>query len=170
MMSQATISASFHKIRKELADKHPQHSEMLAMAKLEFNLKIKSTYGQYRVRTNTVIIMPNSFVESEVAKMEDTIRHELAHGAVHTTYKVRKQSHGREWKAMARLFGATPLASSKKLSDEAKANQNYKYELRLGTELINGYHRKPKWAGNVTTISLKGRPDTKGKLKLIQMR
>lgn len=103
--------------------------------------------------------LSESFVENNtVAVVENTIRHEIAHVLVG-----RGHGHGSVWKRMAVRCGAEPKATT----SEAVQSKG-KYTLKFNDEVLQEFYRRPKWSRNVEGISIQGRPETLGKLTLVQ--
>lgn len=99
--------------------------------------------------------------------IEQILLHEIAHAMT------RGDGHGKVWRACAKSLGVRNPRSRMKLSVDLD-DMGYKYAMVIDGEednIIRGYHRKPSrnFIASLPMRSLKSRPDTKGKLKVIRL-
>lgn len=134
----------------------------------EYNLTEKGWSFLYNTRRRSLglcnymkrtIELSHQFTSSnDRATVEDTIRHEIAHALVGSGH-----GHGAVWKRMAVKVGANPRSTK---SDIVQTKG--KYTLIYEGEAVEELYRRPKWANRVHNVSLTGRPETLGKMKLIK--
>jgi predicted SprT family Zn-dependent metalloprotease len=167
MISIIKIQHEYNLVCHDLKEKFPHYAKTIRAVYLSTNGSKKTVFGTYNRIHHKVTIYPHMYVSDDIVKLRDTIRHELAHAVNHK--QLGGRGHDRSWKSVARQFGADPRATHK-VSRAVYDSIDYKYRLMFGDEFIRGYHRRPKWAGRVKSIRLPTRPETDGKLILVQMR
>ena len=129
--------------------------------KFEWNNR-KGAFGVCNFSKKT-IFLSRHFTQIENADhVRDTILHEIAHAIAGCA-----AGHGREWREAARRIGlADPTRCSKSSNPEAMA-ASYRYAIMYEDKIIKGYHRRPTI--DLTGRYLNGRPETKGKLRIVQL-
>lgn len=88
--------------------------------------------------------------------------HEIAHALDcerNGLQSVMKDPHGPEWQAICMEIGARP-------EEYSSLELKHKWEIRYNDTVIAKYHKKPKYSEG---CYVKGRPETKGKLKLVKL-
>ena len=103
-------------------------------------------------------------IESE-EQVRNTILHEIAHALAG-----HENGHNRIWKSIARSIGhTTPPRSARAPSDTTKLP--YKWVMMYENEVVHGYYKRPnrKTFENISAYSLKGKPHTRGQLRLVQV-
>jgi predicted SprT family Zn-dependent metalloprotease len=97
-------------------------------------------------------------------KVKQTILHEIAHALTPGC------KHNTTWKTVARNLGVINPRSTAPIDFE-RSNLPYTWGMYHGDELIRGYFRKPgkNTFENLRYYSIKGRPETKGQLRIVQM-
>ncbi len=100
-------------------------------------------------------------------QIRDTVLHEIAHALAWIHHHER--GHGPHWKSYCRQLGATPRASAR---PESITPMPFKYHLRLKDtgEVVGSYYRKPRFARHIRSVMLRGRPETRGMLELVDAR
>lgn len=99
------------------------------------------------------------------AETVDTIKHEIAHALCVEEHGLDDEGHGPKWRAMARRVGA----KDQRVFD-GEVKHRYNYVLKYGDEVVAGYFKLPKkLTERLPRLSLRGRPETKGKLKLFKI-
>jgi predicted SprT family Zn-dependent metalloprotease len=166
MISQTTIRKEFEKVVHELGTTFPEYRDSFQKLAITCSSK-RRIFGSYNIKGHKVKVNPQFFAEGDMDKLNDTIRHEIAHAIQRDHYRDYGKSHGLLWKRLARKFGADPKASHA-VSPEAKKQIKSKYTLMFGSEIITKYSRKPKHDFSHPEVGVTGRPETKGKLKLVQ--
>ena len=108
---------------------------------------------------------PLTETEDEEA-VRQTILHEIAHALAGP-----REGHGPRWKSIARSIGVRRPASRRSFTGTTAESIQYSWALMYDGELIRGYHRRPgaNTIRNVDSLYIAGRPETKGKLKLVQL-
>lgn len=78
--------------------------------RLQQNTRIKRFYGRYYTHSQVIEVVPHMF-DNNPTKFRDTVLHELAHHIASIVYG-KREGHGRGWKHICRVVGATPSATS----------------------------------------------------------
>ena len=97
--------------------------------------------------------------------VKNTLLHEIAHALAGY-----ENGHNRVWKQIARSLGhATPPKSTCEPVDRNKLP--YKWVVMYNDQVVHGYYRRPgrKTIENIGMYSIKGKPETRGKLELLQV-
>ena len=97
--------------------------------------------------------------------VRNTILHEIAHSIAGY-----ENGHNRVWRNIARSLGHTTAPRACRApADHTKLP--YKWAMMYGDEIIHGYYKRPRRSTflNIGAYMVKGKPHTKGKLRLEQM-
>lgn len=127
------------------------------------------------------IVLQKWLVEhSSPEQILDTLYHEIAHAIIGTEYSARGRamSHGRAWKAMAAHLGATPKATvhydilNEGVAEEhqkkiEKAPPKWVVVIKHANDELEKIGACRKRLQSLEERIAKGRPDTEGKLWLI---
>jgi predicted SprT family Zn-dependent metalloprotease len=122
----------------------------------------KRRAGICRLAEKQISISKNHALNNDESVVKDTILHEFAHAIAYEIYK--ETGHGKRWKEVARLIGATPKARGKFNLPDApwilvhrcgKSNQLVPISER--------YRRNKK----IKNYYLNRRPETKGELYFV---
>ena len=110
---------------------------------------------------------------NEEAAVMDTVLHEIAHALT------PGDGHGAKWKAACVKLGAVPKQGF--VPGESRSNGKttfvkngckkdaYRWHLTYNGEIVHSYVNRPhSVAANILSISLKGKPESRGKLQLVQ--
>jgi hypothetical protein len=116
-----------------------------------------------------VIYLSKTHVNNDAwEEVNDTVRHELAHAKEFDIYG-RMSGHGPVWKSLAARMGAKPERTMKRPPSEG--NSDHRWALVFGNEVLARYYRYPKSkARNLATLQVAGRPETKGNIRLVELR
>jgi hypothetical protein len=99
---------------------------------------------------------------SEV-ETHDTILHEVAHALEAVRHGTA--GHGPVWKSIAREVGAKPVARCK-----VKIHHPYPFVVKYEDKIVRGFWKLPRNINErLQTMTMKGRPETAGKLKLYRV-
>lgn len=134
----------------------------------EFNMSTRAL-GTCSFRKKTIYLSEHWTKACPKSEVLDTILHEIAHAIAYRDYG--DPTHGKHWKLVARMIGATPEAKAKidiKLRDHVKP----KYQMVLETtgEVIRDYYQRPsqRMIDRTPHLWLRGREDeTRGKLRIV---
>lgn len=111
-------------------------------------------YSERKIKLNINFAKNHGF-DSEV---KDVILHEIAHALTPGA------GHNRDWKRVCRIIGARPEATT---SIERIKIDDHKWEIHYDGKIIAKYWRKPR--RDIDNLFLRGKPETRGKLKLIKV-
>lgn len=95
-----------------------------------------------------------------------TILHEIAHALAGPHAK-----HGPQWKAVARRLGVRNPTATRQHTSAESDRPKYAWAIVHEGEIVKGYHRRPsvKTFRNLPNMWLNNRPETRGKLKIVQL-
>jgi len=149
---------------KALALRHmTQHGLITAGWRFAFNNR-KRALGLCSYTKRTIYLSSYFLPRIPEDELVDTILHEIAH-ALDLIRHGRCSGHGVKWQAIAREIGAKPLRCA-----DVKVQHRYAYVLKYGDVVVRGYHRLPPGlVQKLPSMGLRGRPETRGKLKLYKM-
>lgn len=152
-----------------LNDLSPLYYNVVKQYTLTFGNK-KNSYGSCNYRNMTIIIHMYSCEHIENEEVNDTILHEMAH-AIDRGVNGVSSGHGYPWKKICREIGCKPESRSDAGQDVIKKS---KFVLIFakddGYEYIQPVHRitnKKPLDTFLPHIYLTGKPQTKGKLKVV---
>lgn len=91
--------------------------------------KSATPYGYCNYREKLIVLNLDHVLLSPIDEIVDTILHECAHAVDYHYYGT--SGHGKNWKKISRMFGNTPLATSKEGSEDfrQKRVQDSKYAI-----------------------------------------
>lgn len=130
--------------------------------KFAFN-KRKAALGLCSPAQKTIFL--STYFLDKVSEIEtmDTILHEIAHAL--EAVRFGTSGHGPKWKAICLEVGAKPVAKCR-----TKIHHPYPYVLKYEGVVVGGFWKLPtNIARRLATMSVKGRPETRGKLKLYRV-
>ena len=144
-------------LARQLLNKHGLHNWRFKYS------RSKLGYGHCSPRKKEITLSrPLSEINSHEENL-DTILHEIAHAL--DWERNRKSWHGYTWKAICREVGARPERCYGKEVNTPK--EKYHLIHKDTREVFGKYHRLPSWAMDVRSIGLGGKPETKGKLLIV---
>lgn len=121
--------------------------------------------------------------EEERRHFKDTLAHEIAHALAHVHDRAR--GHGREWKRWCEKVGARPVRCAEPIewrrfikgdveggaSAVGRRDSMYRYVLMVEGDPrpVHFYKVKPRFKRPLKYYSLRRRPETMGKLRLVEI-
>lgn len=122
--------------------------------------------------TRREITLSRYFVEAhldgESAQISDTVLHEIAHALAWE--QGRHAGHGPLWKAWCVALGATPRATAARCREFAPNPPKYRLQHRDTGEVFREYARRPRFRRGLARMYMRGRPETLGKLVLVEVK
>lgn len=97
----------------------------------------------------------------------DTLLHEIAHALAWES--ARESGHGPVWKAWCAALGAVPRATVADCPDFSPRAPRYRLQNRETGEVYREYARRPRFRRPLQSLFMRGRPDTLGKLVLVEV-
>lgn len=114
--------------------------------------------GVCKLHKKEICVSKHHLINSP-AVILDTLLHEFAHAIAFELFA--ETGHGRKWKEIAILIGATPKATGRfKMPDTRWTLVSYCNKQQVVEKVAERYRRNK----NIKRFSIKGRPMTKGKL------
>ncbi len=107
-------------------------------------------------------------LDAEPLRIRDTILHEIAHALAWE--QARHAGHGPLWKAWCRALGATPRATVAECRDFDPRPPRYRLQHADTGEVFREYARRPRFRRGLKNMYMRGRPDTLGKLRLVEIK
>lgn len=130
--------------------------------KFAFNTRRRSL-GLCSPKKRTIFLSRYFLDKVSDFETRDTVLHEIAHAL--EVIRHGTSGHGPVWKSICREVGAQPIAKC-----NAKIHHQYPYVIKYEDRIVKGLWKLPKDIHErLQGMSLRGRPETLGKLKLYRV-
>lgn len=148
-------------IIKEIQQQLMQEFPFLSQWTVNFD-NAKRRAGICRLSSKEICISRSHALNNGEDVVRDTILHEFAHAIAYELFK--ETGHGKRWKEVARMIGATPKASGKFNLPNAPWLLVHRCSKSNQLQPISERYRRNK---KIKNYFLTGRPETKGELYFV---